>query len=119
MNNQTLLKISFIVSILGILILLFISENIEPVQVKIKDITDLRLNQKVRITGQIIGIKTYQKSSFQIITINDSMAKIDVTLDKPLNLTKNQTIIVTGKITEYKTNLQIQADKIQILSLTN
>ena len=71
------------------------------------------LNKRVEIKGQIQTIKTYKESSFQIITINDSTGKIDITLDNPItNITKNQSIITIGKVTEYKNNLQIQADKI-------
>jgi len=120
MNNQTLLKISFIISIFGILVLLFISNTIQPNKINIKDIKDLDLNQKIQITGKIQSIKIYKESNFQIITINDSTNKIDITLNipkNPMNLTKNQTIIVIGRVTEYKNNLQIQADKIKILSL--
>ena len=117
MNNQILLKISLIISIIGIIILLLLANIIQPTQIKIKNIDESLLNQKIEIKGQIQSIKTYKESNFQIITINDSTGKIDISLDNPINITKNQTIIVTGRVTEYKSNLQVQADKIQVLSL--
>ena len=116
MQNSTLLKLSILISIIGILTLLILINIIEPTKLRIKDIFSKDLNKKVEVTGKIQGIKTYKESNFQIITLNDSTGKIDITLDNPTNLTKNQTIIVIGKITEYQTNLQIQADKIQLVS---
>jgi len=113
MNNQTLLKISLIIAIIGIIILLLLANTIQPTQIKIKNIDESLLNQKIEIKGEIQSIKTYKESNFQIITINDFTGKIDITLDKPIiNITKNQTIIAIGKVTEYKDNLEIQADKI-------
>lgn len=70
------------------------------------------LNQKIQIQGDILSIRTYKQSDFQIITLKDNTGKIDITLNPIINITKNQTIRVIGKITEYKDNLQISADKI-------
>ena len=111
MQNSAILKISFIIAILGILLLMFLSEIITPTQIKIKDITDDKLNQKIEIKGNITSIKTYSSSNFQITTLMDETGKIDIT-SEIINITKNQTIIVIGKITEYKKTLQISADKI-------
>jgi len=114
MNNQTLLKTSLIVSIIGIIILLVLMNTVKPTQIKIINIKEQNLNQKVQVIGNIAQIKTYKESNFQIITINDSTGKIDVTIDSPINITKNNTISVIGKITEYKNNLQIQAEEITL-----
>jgi DNA/RNA endonuclease YhcR with UshA esterase domain len=112
MNNQTLLKISLIISIAGILILLILLSTIKPTHIKIKNINENNLNQKITVTGNIQKIINYKESDFQIITINDSTGKIDILINNPLNITKNKTITIQGKVTEYKNNLQIQADKI-------
>jgi len=115
MNNNTLLKISLIISILGILILLLLVNIIEPTQIKIKNINENLLNNKIQIIGKIQSIKTYKESNFEILTINDSTGKIDVLINNLItNITKNQTVIVIGKISEYKNNLEIQADKISL-----
>jgi len=112
MKNQTILKITIIITILGIIVLLFLMNIITPTQIKIKDIDDNSLNQKVEVVGLIQAIKTYKTSNFQVITINDSTGKIDITLDRIVNVTINKKITVIGKVTEYKGNLQVQADKI-------
>jgi len=113
----SLLKISFIISLLGILFLLFLV-NLSPNQININEINKKLLNKNIQVQGTITNIKTLEDSDFQVITIKDSTGEIEVTLNhKSLILTKDQNIIVTGKITSYKENLQIQANKI-ISSLT-
>ena len=116
MNNSIILKLSIIISMIGILILLILTNTTQPTKTRIKNISSQDLNKKVEIQGKIQSIKTYKESNFQIITINDSTGKIDITLDNPTNLTKNQTIRVIGKVTEYQASLQIQADKIELLN---
>ncbi len=109
---KKLLKISLSISLIGILFLLFLSNNLSPKQINIKDINNKLLNQKVKVQGQVFNIRTYEDSNFQIISIKDTTGKIDTTLNNPINITNNQTIIVIGIIKEYNKTLQIQADKI-------
>lgn len=114
MQNQTLLKISLIISLTGILILLLLSNLFQPKLIEIKDINELLLNQKVQVQGEITYIKDYD--NFQILTINDQTGKIPILINKNpgFNLTINQPIAVIGRLTEYKNQLQITSDKIQI-----
>ena len=109
---MNLLKISFILSIIGIIVLLFLSTTLNPPETKIGDINDKLLNQKVIVKGDVFNIKKYEDSNFQVISIKDETGKIDVTLDKITNFKMNQTINVKGTIQQYKQYLQIQADEI-------
>ena len=106
------LKISFAIALIGILLLLFIANSINPKLTYVQDINNKLLNKKITVKGQIFNIKTYQESNFQIISIKDSTGEIDVVLNNPINITKNQNVIIIGKVTEYNNTLQIQADKI-------
>jgi len=110
----TLLKISFAVSVIGILLLLFLSSTIPPKKLSIIDINNNHLNKRVQVQGTIFSIKTYQDSDFQVISIKDQTGSIDITTNKIFNITKSQQINVIGKVKEYKQNLQIQADKITV-----
>ncbi len=112
MNNETTLKIFSTISIIGILFLLILANSIKPQELKIKDINNNYLDKKIQTKGEIINIKTYQKSNFQVLTIADNNNKIDITLDYLINLTINQSIIVIGTFKQYKNDLQIQADEI-------
>lgn len=115
MPPQTLLKISLIISILGTLFLLLLSNIIEPKLTSIEDIDTLELNKKVQLKGQITSLKSYKNQDFQIITLKDKTGKINIILNqlpKKLNLSEEQEITVIGRITEYKNEFQVQAEKI-------
>lgn len=118
---MNLLKISITISLLGIIILLILTNIIEPKQTSINEIKIKDLNKKVKIHGKIENIKTIEndntRESFQILTIFDKTREIDVVFNaKPnsnlLNLKTNQYITIIGRVTQYKDKLQIQAEKI-------
>ena len=117
MQSSTLLKLSLIISITGIFLLLFLSNIQTPKLTKINDINEFSLNKKIQIQGQITS--TINQTNFQIINMQDNTGKISIIVNKKTSLTKNQTIRVIGRITEYKTRykneLQIQADEIKII----
>ena len=103
--TQILLKLSLLISILGILILFLISNLIQPEQ--ISNYKELKINQLVKTQGKILDIKNYDE--FSIIKLDNNLI---ITCN--CNLKKNQTIQVIGKVVEYKNQLQIQAEKIKI-----
>ncbi len=107
-----LLKISLAISLIGIFLLLFLANTLQPKLINIEDINNKLLNKKVQVQGTVFNIRTYKDKNFQVISIKDETGKIDITLNNPVNITNNQNIIVVGTIKEYKKNLQIQADKI-------
>ncbi len=106
------LKTTLSITLIGILLLLFLSEVLTPKLINIKDINNKLLNQKTKVQGQIFNIRTFEDSDFQILSIKDNTGKIDITLDNVINITNNQNITVIGTIKEYKEHLQIQADEI-------
>ena len=110
---ENLLKISLIISLLGILVLLIISNEISPELIKIKDIDDTMIYKNVKIQGNLVkAIKPTKGSDFQILTINDSTGTIQVTLNTKQNFQNLTNLIIIGKVTEYKNKLQINAEKI-------
>ena len=108
------LKFSLLISIIGIFLLLIISNISEPRLIQINSINDNLINKKVQVQGIIFNIKSYKESNFQVISVKDKTGKIDITTNKILNLKNNQTIIITGTVQEYKQDLQVQADKISL-----
>jgi len=108
----SLLSLFFVISLIGVFLLLILSNILEPRLISIEKINDRFIDKKVKVQGEIFNIKTYKDSDFQVTSIKDKTGKIDITTDKILNLKNNQTIIVIGKVTQYKQYLQIQADKI-------
>ncbi len=114
---QTNLKIFFVLSLISILILAFISQHIEPQKLNIADITEKNLNQNIRVEAKIISLKNFENQSFQILNLKDETGIITATANSrnpfKLDLSKNYTIL--GKISEYNNTLQISIDKIEIL----
>lgn len=108
----TLLKASLSIALIGILLLLFLANTLEPKQINIEDIDDKSLNTKVQIKGEILSIRKYEKSDFQVMSVEDKTGKIEITTDKILNITKEQEIIVFGRVKQYQDSFQIQAEKI-------
>jgi len=108
----SLLSLFFVISLIGVFLLLILSNILEPRLISIEKINDKLIDKKVKVQGEIFNIKTYKDSDFQVISIKDKTGKIDITIDKILNLKNNQTITIIGKVTQYKQYLQIQADKI-------
>jgi len=124
-----LLKISFTITLFGILLLLFLS-NLEPRLLNISELSLNNLDKKVKIQAKINKIRNYIVSSgtLQILEVSDlknSSAKTEVLLTNPnkggregknpkKQLLKNQNITVIGKITQYQDSLQVQAEKIKV-----
>ena len=113
--KTSLLKTSFTITLLGILLLLFIS-TLEPKLSNISDITTKKINKKIKIQAEINKIRIYNTSSknqLQILEVSDQSGKTEVLLSNPKNkFSKNQRITIIGKITPYKDTLQIQTEKI-------
>ena len=108
---RNLFKISLIISIAGILLLLFLSTVLEPKLTKINNINEKMLNKKVKVSGTIERIQ--DKETFQILTIKDETGKIDVLCNCKNNATKtNEKVEVIGTVQEYKNSLQLNAEKI-------
>ena len=106
-----LLKLSLIISILGIFLLLILTNLIKPQQVNnYQQLSQLKLNQLATTTGKVISV--YSTNDFNIIKLNNNLT---LTFNqKNLQLKQNQTITATGIISSYQSSLQIQANKIKI-----
>ncbi|MBD3252831.1 hypothetical protein GF386_03810 [Candidatus Pacearchaeota archaeon] len=109
---MNLLKMSFAISLIGIFLLLMIS-NTPAKKVEIEKINSEFLNKKIKVSGSIKTIKNYR--NFQIIKIKDSNEEINLVQNKKINLTKNQIIQVIGKVDKYKDNFQIRTEKIILI----
>ena len=108
-----LTKLALITALIGIIILIFLSNSLEPKLIKISDINGKMFDQTVKVSGEITKIKTYD--SFTLLILNDKTENITVISYQKLNLSISDKIKVTGKIVEYKGFLEIEADKISLI----
>ena len=109
MNNQLLLKISLIISLTGILILLIIS-NLNPRIYTIYELNNTQINKQVKLQGKIIWIREINEN-FYLATLQDETGEIDLILNKEIPINKN--VEVTGELTIYNNQKQIQVGEIK------
>jgi hypothetical protein len=112
-----LLKVTLIISLTGIFLLLCLANFIQHSIVNISSITENQIDREVKISGQVTSSKIFEDSDFQIINLKDKTGNISITIDTPVNISKNQTLTITGKIIEYKDNLEMRAEKISLIFL--
>lgn len=99
------LGLSFIVSILGILVLFFISSFIQPQDVS--NYNQLKAGRFVMVSGKVVSIRSY--NDFSIIRLDNN-----ISLTCNCKFSVNDSIYVEGMVEEYKNELQIQANKITL-----
>ena len=110
---RTNLKICLVLSLLGILLLVFLSSHLTPKEYSIINITERNIDNYVTLKGQISNIKNFQESEFYILTIEDNTGKITGTLNsRNFTINKTREYIITGKITKYENETQINIEKI-------
>ena len=106
-----MLKISLVISLFGILILIYLSLNFEPELSSISDITLDNLNLEVKILGQIDRVRNYEQ--FSIIYIKNNNLTIQGLINHA-NFTMNysQEYYFIGQVSEYNNTIQINLEKI-------
>jgi len=107
---MSLEKAALITAILGTLILIFLSEHLEPEITSIDHITIKDIDNYVKISGNITYVKSYSTST--LIKIEDSTEKIYAVFYGNMNITKGPAIL-TGKVTEYNGILEIEISRIE------
>jgi short-subunit dehydrogenase len=108
---ERLAKISLVVSLIGILLLTYISSLISPQERDVSSLSEKDLNKKVKIYGEIISIDNYD--SFAVINIFTNGSKIQGLINNAnITISSNHNYSFFGRITEYNHTLQINIEKI-------
>ncbi|TKJ17620.1 hypothetical protein CEE44_03755 [Candidatus Woesearchaeota archaeon B3_Woes] len=110
MKEKTLLKIALIVSLIGILILLFISSKLEVNEKTISNIDETDIGSSLKIDGVITNIR--KTNTITLIDIAQLEEMKVVVFNKEIELNKGDYVEITGKIEEYKGSTELIADKI-------
>jgi aspartyl/asparaginyl-tRNA synthetase len=121
-QEKTLLKFSLVMSLLGLLIIIIISENMPKSSLKtpIEDVYDLPIESEVTVQGVVEYIKN--TPTVVIMTLEDPSGNIKVVANAKYfenKLKRKSLVAVTGKIKEYKKEKEIQATSIKIFSNDN
>lgn len=112
MLKSTIFKITIIISILGTFSILLISEFSEIRLQKISELEEDQLEVKVRVQGKLLAIK--ETPGLYILTLAENKATIPIIIFKEdeLKLKKNSELVVQGRLTEYRDNFEIIAERI-------
>ena len=115
---ERLLQVSLVISLLGILLLTYISVSYEPQLYSIHNLNSENINQKVKINGQITGIKEYKDFSIIYIKEKKNLSNPNSTiqglidLNNKIKINHTQEYYFIGRISDYNKALQINIEKI-------
>ena len=114
MKDKALLKLAFLWSLVGIIILICIAFFTEPELVDISELED-EIGKTIIIQGKVI--ETNYKSKVTFFSINDGTGEVTtVMFDTPSeSLEADDKVQVKGKVEYYKGELEIIADEIVCL----
>ncbi|WP_298519616.1 OB-fold nucleic acid binding domain-containing protein [uncultured Methanobrevibacter sp.] len=129
-TDEKLLKIALVTSLIGIIGLIIFTPTIEVKEIDIKDINRGMIDEEVKIDGVIHDISQSKSKSSYFLTINDGTGQMQLIIFKTqaaelqenhLDITdfKNRKVEVVGKITEYKSQLELilsSKDSLKIIS---
>ena len=129
-TDDKLLKIALVTSLIGIIGLIIFTPTIEVKEIDIKDINRGMIDEEVKIDGVIQDISQSKSKSNYFLTINDGTGQIQLIIfetqtaelqENHLDIHdfKNRKVEVVGKITEYKSELELilsSTDSLKIIS---
>jgi DNA/RNA endonuclease YhcR with UshA esterase domain len=104
-------KLSLSFSLFGIIILLILSNILNPISKEVGELTDKDINKKIKIKGVVTEIKKYE--NYQTLKIKDGAFYINGIIYSKVNISEGEDIYLTGIISKYKNNLQIKIYSIE------
>jgi len=116
MKESTLLKIALITSLLGLLILYLISDNIEIKEKNIEKITMENKDEFVKLRGVVSNLINSEKVMILEIT---QPQEITIVLFKnqnnTFNINKGNEVEIFGKVDEYNGKMEIIAERVRVV----
>ncbi len=116
MEEKTLFNIALICALLGVLIILFVSESKNISDSNIADISSKDLDKEVKIKGYVILSRNLP--GILILNIKDNTGNITVVAfkeDKDISINTSQVVEIIGTVKEYEGSLEIEASTINII----
>ena len=129
-TDEKLLRIALVTSLIGIIGLIIFTPSIEVKEIDIEDITRGMIDEEVKIDCVIQDIAQSKSKSSYFLTINDGTGQLQLIIfesqaaelqEKRIDINdfKNRKVEVVGKITEYKSQLELiltSPDSLRIIS---
>jgi aspartyl/asparaginyl-tRNA synthetase len=112
MGEKLMLFIAFILSLLGIIALYALSENIDYNEKTIEKINSEKILDMVKIVGEVERVGNSGNVTF--ITIQQPET-IDVVVFDKIELNEEDNVEIIGKSEEYNNKIEIIAHRIRII----
>ena len=113
METRKLLKFSLITTLLGLFLIIMLSNNLEPSTIKISDINENMIDEWASVQGNITN-QIYVEG-ITILTVYDGTAGVNAIIYKELKNIEGSKVRILGKIIEYGNELEIEINKINII----
>lgn len=118
MEDRLIYKIALVTSIIGLLGMIFCADQINPREIKIKDINRGMMDEDVTVDGLVQNVKKSSTSNTYFLDIMDGTGKISLIIfdSNVLDLQRsnismsnllNRRVKVTGKVSEYKGSMEL------------
>lgn len=129
-TDEKLLRLALITSLIGIIGLIIFTPTIEVKEVQIKDINRGMIDEEVKIDCVIQDISQSKSKSSYFLTINDGTGQMPLIIFESqaaelqsnnfdINDFKDKKVEVTGKITEYNSELELILSSGDSLKISN
>lgn len=129
-TDDKLLRIALITSLIGIIGLIIFTPTIEVKEIEIKDITRGMIDEEVKIDCVIQDVSQSSSKSSYFLTGNDGTGQIMIIIfesqaselqSKSFDIMdlKDRKVEVTGKITEYNSQMELILSSADSLKISN
>jgi RecJ-like exonuclease len=118
-SDSQLMKLSFAITVIGVVSLFFIVQLIEPLFVRIGDINEAMSGQLIVTEGSISAISTTDGIVFLTLSGNGTIDVVVFSKDAEKNnayeLKIDDTVRIEGRVSIYENKLEIIGEKIEKL----
>jgi|GEM_PF-4417704 RecJ-like exonuclease len=106
-------RISLIVSFIGIIVLLVLSQFVEPKTISIKEVDETIIGQTISIYGNITSVRNFENIELLSVESLEDTSRITVVVFEKADISEGIAKI-TGKVKEYNNQIEIEAAEIKI-----
>ncbi len=116
MKEKTLFKIAIVCSVIGLIGLFFVSEQITVKEIDVGKITDSDVGKEVRVIGRVERVSDTEKVMFLEVG-QEKVESVSVVLfkeDKGIRLKEGDYVELLGELDEYKGEYSIIANAVKV-----
>ena len=115
MEEKSLLRLALICSLVGIIVLFFISESMEIKEKNINEINKDNVGEDIKIKG-IVSKSTDKGKIILLDIIQPETITIVLFKDSDFNISTGTKVEITGEIDEFNGQLEIIGNEVKILN---